>query len=141
MIRLRLILHLPIISIVDTTCEAVLKIGAKKVGLLGTQFTMQNGFYSKVFQDKGIEIQMPTNAEQDYIHRKYIAELENGIFVDETKSELLKIIKRMKDMNSIEAVVLGCTELPLILTEDHFEMKFLNTTKIHVDSIVRYCNE
>ncbi|MDD5015651.1 MAG: aspartate/glutamate racemase family protein [Atribacterota bacterium] len=67
-----------------------------------------------------------------------ITEIEFGIFLEETREGLLNIIKRMIKEDLIEGIILGCTELPLILTRDEFDISFLNTTKIHVESIVKY---
>ncbi len=130
--------NIPIISIVEETCKYIKKSGFTKVGLLGTKFTMQSDFYQKVFDKADIEIVLPTIDEQQYIHGKLMDEIEVGIILDETKDGLLKIIKRMKDENSIQAVILGCTELPLILRGNMYGIPFLNTSSIHVNSVIEY---
>ena len=76
---------------------------------------------------------------QDYIQHKLMAEIELGQFHNETRHGLLSIVKRMVDEDLIQGLILGGTELPLILTEDEFGIPFLNTTKIHVESVIRYC--
>jgi len=128
---------IPLISIVDTTCDYIKKVGIKKVGLLGTKFTMQSDFYKKVFDKEGIELFYPNEKEQDYIQHKLMTEIELGQFLDETREGLINIIGRMIKDNSIEGVILGCTELPLILTKSEFGIPFFNTSKIHVESIIR----
>ena len=130
---------IPLISIVETTRRNTENLGLKKVGLMGTLFTMQSNFYQTEFDRSGISLVVPTGQEQQYIHQKLMAEIEQGIFLDSTREELLKIVKRMIVQDSIDGVVLGCTELPLILTKDEFGIPFLNTTKIHVDSILDAC--
>jgi len=130
---------IPLISIVETTRRNTENLGLKKVGLMGTLFTMQSNFYQTEFDRSGISLEVPTGQEQQYIHQKLMAEIEQGIFLDSTREELLKIVKRMIVQDSIDGVVLGCTELPLILTKDEFGIPFLNTTKIHVDSILDAC--
>lgn len=127
---------IPLISIVEETCKSANKLGMKKIGLLGTKFTMKNNFFQKVFDKSNITIVVPKEEEQEYIHNKLMTEIELGQFLDETRNELLNIVKRMLDEDSIEGVILGCTELPLILTKDEFSIPFLNTTKIHVESII-----
>lgn len=129
---------LPLLSIVEATCEQAERLGVKKLGLLGTQFTMTADFYPRVFRGKRMELVIPSEAEQQLIQEKLDSEIELGIFKASTRDELLAIIKRMKDRAAIEAVILGCTELPLILDRDEFGIPFLNTTAIHVQRIVDY---
>ncbi|UCF06459.1 MAG: amino acid racemase [bacterium] len=130
--------RIPLISIVEETCRAARELKLAKVGLLGTRFTMQATFYQNVFSRDGIEVVVPSTEEQDYIHTKLIDEIGLGHIVDSTRQRLLEIIRRMIDEQGIEGVVLGCTELPLIITEEAGEVPFLNTTRIHAESAVRY---
>ncbi len=129
---------IPLLSIVEETCNYMKKTGIKKVGLLGTQFTMESEFYQKSCNKHNIQVVVPNENEQEYIHNKLMSEIELGNFFDETRQGLLNIIKRMIDDDSIEGVILGCTELPLILTKSELGIPFFNTTKIHVDSIINY---
>jgi len=136
--RVKELSPIPLLSIVEETCKSVEKLGIKKVGLLGTLFTMQSDFYQKVFNNKGIQIFIPNEEEQQYIQTKLMTEIELGSFLDETREGLLGIAKRMIEDNSIEGLILGCTELPLILTGDEFGIPFFNTSKIHVESVIQY---
>jgi len=129
---------LPLLSIVEETCKHLDRLALRRVGLLGTKFTMQSDFYKKVCDKYNVVVFVPHEKEQEYIHSKLITEIEFGIFLDETREGLLNIIKRMIDEDLIEGIILGCTELPLILTKDEFGIPFLNTTKIHVESIINY---
>lgn len=130
---------IPLISIVDKTCEYIKNTCVKKVGLLGTSFTMESDFYKKACNKENLEIFVPNKEEQDYIQNKLMTEIELGNFLEETRDGLLNIIKRMINDNSIEGIILGCTELPLILTENsYFNIPFFNTTEIHVNSIIDY---
>ena len=129
---------IPLISIVEKTCEYITNVGVKKVGLLGTKFTMQSDFYKTACDREGIELFCPKEIEQDYIQHKLMTEIELGQFLDETREGLINIIRRMIKDNSIEGVILGCTELPLILTRSEFGIPFFNTSKIHVDSIIEH---
>jgi|SRR5205085_1189905 len=128
---------LPLISIVTATCEAARARGLKRVGLFATRFTVRAGFYSDVFARQGLTIIAPDSAEQDYIHDKYMNELVPGVFLSETRAGLLAIVDRLAEKGGIEGLVLGGTELPLILREDaHNGIPFLNTTKIHARAAI-----
>jgi len=128
---------LPLLSIVEATRDAARARGLKRLALLGTRFTMQARFYPDVFSRDGIEVVAPNLPDQDYIHDKYMNELINGVFQPETRAGLLAVIDRMKETSGIDGVILGGTELPLILRESHYEgIRFLNTTKIHVEAAV-----
>jgi aspartate racemase len=131
---------LPLLSIVSATLARTRELGLKKVGLLGTKFTMQHNFFAPQFAAAGIAVVVPTEADQDYIHDRLVQEIELGIFTDETRSGLEAIIDRMIASDAIDGVILGCTELPLILTEES-RIPFLNTTAIHVEKIVSYMKE
>jgi len=129
---------IPLLSIVEETCKYIERLTLRRVGLLGTKFTMQSSFYKKVCDKYKVVVFVPNEKEQEYIHGKLMTEIEFGIFLEETRAGLLNIIKRMIDEDLIEGVILGCTELPLILTKSKFGIPFLNTTKIHVESIINY---
>jgi len=128
---------LPLISIVEAACAEAQRLGLKKVGLFGTRFTMQGGVYQDVFGRAGIGVALPTADEQAYIHEKYMGELIQAILLPETRAGLLSIAERMQARQGIEGLVLGGTELPLLLTEAaHNGLPFLDTTRIHVERIV-----
>lgn len=130
---------IPLLSIVEETRRVTNDLNLKRVGLLGTKVTMNSDFYERVFSRDSISVVVPTPQEQDYINDKLVTEIMYNKIVDTTRQGLLKIVKRMIDDAGIQGVILGCTELPLILTRDEFGIPFLNTAKIHVDSVVRYC--
>ena len=128
---------IPLISIVEATCDAAKALGLQKLGLLGTRFTMQGRFFFDVFVKAGITLVVPAIDEQDYIHEKYMDELVNGIFLPETRERLLKIVARLKSDQGIEGVILGGTELPLLLRDAPPQgIPFLDTTQIHVKAAV-----
>ncbi|MBN1535355.1 MAG: amino acid racemase [Anaerolineales bacterium] len=128
---------IPLISIVDVTYEACHHLGLKKVGLFGTRFTMQGPFYPQVFNKRGISIIVPAIENQDYIHNKYMGELVNGVFLPETRQMLLSIVEQLQTREDIQGLILGGTELPLILTEDTYGgIPFFDTTKLHVAQII-----
>ncbi len=129
---------LPLISIVEATCEEAVSKGMQRVGLFGTKFTMQGGFYEQIFSQHSITVISPEKKDQDYIHDIYMGELVKGILRDETKNKLLEIAKALKEKDGIQGLILGGTELPLILKEEDAEgIAFLDTTKIHVESLMQ----
>ena len=131
---------IPLISIVDVTRDEVQKLKLKKVGLIGTKFTMNASFFKDAFQAIGIEIVVPNASEIETINEKLFQELELGIFKPETQLQLLGIIQQMIDRDSIDSMILGCTEFPLMFTkETYLGISFINTTRIHVSSIVKAC--
>lgn len=129
----------PLLSIVEETCNKAQEMDLKNIGLMGTKLTMEADFYKKPFISKGISVVVPSEEEQQLIHHKLFSEIELGIFKDSTKEELLAIAKRMVDEEEIDSLILGCTELPLILTESKYDIPFLNTTAIHCESIIKHC--
>jgi aspartate racemase len=128
----------PLISIIEETLKVTAGLNIKKVGLFGTKFTMQSDFYQKAFSREGMEVIVPGEEEQLFIHKKLVEEICLGHIVEQTRRELLSIVKRMAAEHSIEGLVLGCTELPLIMDTDEPGIPFINTTQIHAESAVRY---
>jgi aspartate racemase len=127
----------PLISIIESTRAAAQVMGLKRVALFGTRFTMQARFYPDAFTKAGIAVVVPNETDQAFIHEKYLGELLNNIFLSETRQGLLAIVDRMKAEEEIEAVILGGTELPLLINEpEHNGIPFLDTTRIHVQRIV-----
>ena len=128
---------IPLISIVEATREAAKALGLKRIGLFGTRFTMRAGFYRDAFSEAGMTLVVPDEGEQDYIHEKYMGELVPGVFLPETRARLLSIADRMIEREGIEGLILGGTELPLILRDEtHGGIPFLDTTRIHVNAAV-----
>ena len=128
---------IPLLSIVRATCNHAKWRGLKKAGLFGTGFTMRASFYPEEFERAGISLVRPTEAEQEFIHKKYIGELLKNQFLPDTRAEILSIAQRMKNEDGIEALVLAGTELPLLLRESEGAgIEFLDTTVIHVEAIV-----
>jgi len=128
---------IPLLSIVRATAEHAKTLGVKTLGLFGTGFTMRASFYPEEFQRAGIVLVRPREPEQSFIHKKYLGELLNNQFLPETRTEILNIAQRMKKEESIEALVLAGTELPLLLRGFESQgIEFLDTTVIHVEAIV-----
>jgi aspartate racemase len=128
---------IPLISIIQVACEAAQKLNLKKVGVLGTRFTMQGTAYPTLFSQAHIEVVAPHPNEQEFIHGIYMNELVKGILLPSTKLKLQEIIEAMLLRDNIDGIILAGTELPLILTEpSHQGIPLLDTTKLHVQRIV-----
>ncbi len=128
---------IPLISIVEATCSAAQALGLRKAGLFGTRFTMQGRFYAEEFSKAGITLVVPDLEDQDYIHNKYMSELVNGIFLTETRVHLLAIVDKLQKQQGVEGLVLGGTELPLVMNETIDQaIPFLDTTKMHAEQAV-----
>ena len=129
--------HIPLISIVEETCREMALHKITRVGLFGTKSTMTKGFYNIEAKKIGVDIVIPESGQQDYIHDKYMSELIFNKIVPETKRQLIQIVENLKVKDSIEGLILGGTELPLILSQSDFvDIKIFDTMKIHVESIV-----
>lgn len=139
--RVKSMSPLPMISIVEETCKRASNMMLERLGLIGTKFTMESDFYQRTLCNAGISITVPMKDERQFIHDKIMSEIGLGIIKESTRQELLRIIKRMIDEDYIDGLIIGCTELPLILKKDEYGIPFLNTTAIHIDSIVDYCVE
>jgi aspartate racemase len=128
---------LPLVSIVEATRDEAVRLGLKRLGLFGTRYTMQGHFYQDVFGAAGLALVVPDEAEQAYIHEKYMSELVKGVLVAETRERLLAIVAQLKARESLDGVILGGTELPLILRDTTASgIPLLDTTVIHAKAIV-----
>ena len=126
-----------LISIVEATCAAAKDRQFKRLAIFGTKFTMNGEWYARPFSRDGIGLVRPDEADQDYIHDKYMNELIHGKFLPKTKEGLLAIVDRMRGKVDIDAVLLAGTELPLILRDaEHKSIPLLDTTHIHCEAAV-----
>ena len=128
---------LPLISIVAETSTVAKARGLQRLALFGTRFAMQGPVYRDVFGRQNIAVLAPEPDDQHYIHDKYMSELVAGVFLPETRAGLLAIVDRMAREANIDGVILGGTELPLILREPSRNgIPFLNTSRIHCEGAV-----
>lgn len=126
---------LPIISIVEETCKYIFANEYKKVLVLGTSFTMKSELYTKSLMKYGIEAITPRTEDIERIHSIIFPNLENGIVIAEDKEKMISISESyIKEFNA-EAVILGCTEIPLMIKEGDMSVPVINTTQIHIDAI------
>nr|MDA3843928.1 amino acid racemase [Candidatus Kapabacteria bacterium] len=131
----------PMISIIEATKAEAVRRNVKKLCLLGTPFTMTETFYQDVFDGSGIELVVPSSADQAFIGKTLFEEIELGIINESTKKEYLNIIARVDEANRIDGVIMGCTELPMILKPEDIAGEYFDTLKIHVKEIVRECKK
>lgn len=128
---------IPLVSIVEETCRFVAGIGLKRVSLFGTQSTMSKGFYQEKARLHGFEIIAPNEEQKAYIHDKYLNELVFDDINPETKRGLISIAEDQIGSDGVQGLILGGTELPLILKQEDFpNLKVFDTTQIHVESLV-----
>ena len=126
----------PLLSIVRVTAQKAKALGLKRVALFGTGFTMGASFYPEEFAAIGVELVRPAEEERVFIHEKYLGELLKNQFLPETREGILRIAERMMRQEGAEAVVLAGTELPLLLRGSGEEIRWLDTTVIHVEAAV-----
>jgi len=130
--------RIPLLSIAEETAKEAKRKGYSTLGLLGTKMVMQGEFYKVPFEELKLQIIVPDLPSQDYIHGKIVEELVRGIFKDKTKAELLGNVDNFVRQNHIDAVILGCTELPLLIFQSDLGIPVLNTLKIHAKAAFEY---
>jgi aspartate racemase len=127
--------RIPLISIVESTYAVARQMGLTRVGLLGTRFTMESLSYPGVFTPRGITLVVPDEADRAYVHEKYMAELVRADYRPETRAGVLAVVDRLRERHAIDGVILGGTELPLLLGRvDDAGIPFLDTGRIHVEA-------
>jgi aspartate racemase len=131
-------IRIPILHIADATAEQLLKCGVRKVGLLGTRFTMEQDFYKGRLTDKfGIEVLIPDDEDRNTVHNVIYQELCKGIIKKESKIAYLSIIERLHRAGA-EAIILGCTEIALLVKQGDTKVKLFDTTQIHAEKGVEW---
>lgn len=131
----------PLVSIPKTVSEEVVSAGITKIGLLGTVFTMEQDFMKKDLISENVQVFVPNAKERELIGKRIIEELEIGIVKESTLTELVNIINRMKEDNGIEGIILGCTELPLILNSENCPVNCFDAVDIHLKKLVNLAME
>ena len=130
-----------LVSIPKAVCDEVLKRGYKRVGLLGTIFTMENNYMKKDLYNAGVNVIIPDKDDRDLIAKRIYEELEMGIVKKTTLQEFNQIIQKMINKHNIEAIILGCTELPLLLNDDNCLLPCLDSVAIHIEKIIKLALE
>jgi aspartate racemase len=132
----------PLVSIVESCAEEARRLGLKRLGLLGTRFTMEGSFYPTTFARYGMAVVSPTAEERVWIHERYVGQLLNGDFRDETRQGVIAVIERLRKDEKIDGVVLGGTELTILLSGPVVAgVPALDTTALHVTAIVKRLRE
>ena len=128
---------LPLVSIVEVCADEARRHGLLRLGLLGTGFTMGAAFYPAVFARRGMMVVVPSEEERAWLHERYIGELLVGNFRDATRDGVVDIVRRLAASESVDGVILGGTELPLLLRDTTIAgLPTLDTTALHVAAIV-----
>ena len=128
---------LKVLHIADVTAEAIIQKNKNTVALLGTNFTMSEDFYKKRLNDKyNIEVMIPEEKERERIHRVIYDELCCGIVKSQSKSEFITIINNLKEKGA-EGVILGCTEIPMLIEQKDLDIRVFDSMKLHAGAIVR----
>lgn len=128
---------IPLIHIAEVTATAIRNKGLSKIALLGTKYTMLFDFYKNALADNGIETLIPNNEEIEYINTAIYTELGKNIFLPETKKQFLSIIDSLATEGA-EGVILGCTEIPLLLNQSDTPLIVFDTTAIHAQAAVEF---
>ena len=131
-------IKIPILHIADATGIKIVENGFKKVGLLGTRITMEENFYKDRIKKKfGIETIIPKENEREIIHKIIHEELTHNIIKDSSKQKYIKIIRNLVD-DGAQGIILGCTEIPLLIKQNDVEIPVFDTTNIHAKAAVNY---
>lgn len=128
---------IPIVSAIEATRQAAQQRGARRLGLLGTVFTMSNRFFKTPFEEQDMHIAVPSQPQIVRIQAKIEAELEHGIVTEDTRQEFVSIIAQLQQREGIDHVMLACTELPLILSDANSPVPCLDTVDIHVQALLK----
>lgn len=130
-----------LVSIPKAVSEEAVARGIKKVGLLGTIFTMEKNYMKKDLIEAGVQVYIPNKDDRELIAKRIYEELERGIVKESTLREFVNIINKMKQEDGIEAVILGCTELPLILNPENCPVTCLDAVEIHINKLIEMAME
>jgi len=127
----------PVIHIAEATAKSILKNQLKRVALLGTKYTMEKDFFIDILASFGIEAIIPELEERDVIHNIIYDELSTGNINPASKEKYLKIIEKLIQ-NGVEGIVLGCTEIPLLIQQEDVAVPVFDTTKIHATAAFKF---
>jgi aspartate racemase len=132
-------ISIPLINVIDETAKEIKDKKIRNIGLMGTKFTMEEGFYiNKLNKNYNLNTIIPADKERKYIHEAIYKQFAKGIFLEKTKQAFLKIIKNLKERGS-EGIILGCTEIPLLIKQDDVEIPLFDTLNIQLKSAIEFC--
>jgi aspartate racemase len=127
--------HIPLLHIADPTAQAIQQAGLTRIGLLGTRFTMEQSFYVDRLRQQGLEVLLPVQAERDTVHRIIFEELCLGQVVDNSRQAYRRIMAGLVDQGA-QAIILGCTEITLLVGAADASVPLFDTTAIHASAAV-----
>ena len=127
----------PMLHIADVTAQAVKRTSARKVGLLGTAYTMDGGFYVDRLVSHGLTVMVPEAEGRELVHRVIYDELCRGIVTEESRGAFLRLIDVMAE-HGAEGVILGCTEIELLVSQEHTDVPLYPTTRLHVEAALDF---
>ncbi len=130
-------INIPLIHIAEEAGKEIVKLQLKKVALLGTKYTMQLDFYKNKLAEQGIETIIPNEADIEYINTAIYDEMGKGIFLPERKQGFIRIINQLKEQGA-EGVILGCTEIPILIQQNDSPIPVFDTMAIHVNAAVEF---
>lgn len=126
---------IPLLSIIDATCDHIVRQNYKKVLIFATKFTMKNGLYSKALTEKNIGWILPNEEDIETLGDIIYPNLENGIVVEEDKQKMVNIAGRHIEKYGADSILLGCTEIPLMIKPNDVSVPVINTAQIHIEKI------
>ena len=135
--RLEQEIDIPIIHIAEATADEIRIKKMSKVGLLGTKQTMEMDFYKSRLKEKGIDTLVPELSDRDFIQKTISDELLRGVFSDDSRSHFIEICKELNKRGA-EGIVLGCTEIPLLLRQEDIDIPIINTLNVHAMAAVDF---
>jgi aspartate racemase len=130
-------INVPFLHIADMTAEEIIKENIHRVGLLGTKYTMSEDFYKSKLIDKGIDVIVPEEKDQNIINEIIYSELCKGMIKDNSRKEYINIINKMIK-NGASGIILGCTEIGLLIKEKDVSIKLFDTTIIHAKKAIEF---
>jgi aspartate racemase len=125
----------PVLHIAEVTADKIKSSGLKKVALLGTKFTMEKDFFRNILEEEGIAVVVPDASGRNQVHDIIYKELVKGIISEESKKVYVSIIEKLINQGA-EGVILGCTEIPLLIKPGDIDIPLFNTTKIHAEKAI-----
>lgn len=135
--KIQATLDIPFIHLADATAQRILADQRKTIGLLGTRFTMEQNFYRGRLTGHGLDVLIPSGDDMDIIHRVIFEELCKGVLHDESRSEYLRVIEDLRHRGA-EAIILGCTEIGILVQQKDTDIHLYDTTAIHADAAIRF---
>ena len=129
-------IKLPLVSIPKAVADEAVARGIKTIGLLGTIFTMEQDYMKRDLQEAGVQVFVPEKSERELVAKRIYEELEKGIVKESTLTEFVEIINKMKERDGIEGIILGCTELPLLLNSENCPIPCFDSVEIHIKKLI-----